>query len=106
MAAPACPQCGSKRVWKDGLRYTSFGAIQRYICRTCGYRFSDPNKPRKNLKTHHAINNDRCGSRALALLEPRGEWAMKEYAETKDGHAGATTKQNQEIKGKIIEFLW
>ena len=102
--APACPQCGSHKVWKDGLRYTSFGAIQRYICRTCGYRFSDPNRPRKNLKTHHAITNMRCGSRALALLEPRGERAMKECAETKDGHAGATA--NNEVKSRIIDFLW
>ena len=105
--APACPQCGSKRVWKDGLRYLNNGeAVQRYICRSCGYRFSDPNRPRKNLKTRHAINNGRCGSRALALLEPRGEWAMKECAETGDGHAGATTKQNQEIKGKLLEYAW
>ena len=102
--APACPQCGSRKVWKDGLRYTSFGAIQRYICRVCGYRFSDPNRPRKNLKNKHAITNMRCGSRALALLEPRGEWAMKECAETGDGHAGATISQN--AKGKIIDFLW
>ena len=105
--APACPQCGSHKVWKDGLRYLNNGeAVQRYICRSCGYRFSDPNRPRKNLKTRHAINNGRCGSRALALLEPRGERAMKKCAETGDGHAGATTKQNQEIKGKIIEYAW
>jgi len=105
--APACPQCGSKRVWKDGLRYLNNGeAVQRYICRSCGHRFSDPNRPRKNLKTHHAINKGRCGSRALALLEPRGERAMKECAETGDGHAGATTKQNQEIKGKLLEYAW
>ncbi|MCD6241410.1 tyrosine-type recombinase/integrase [Candidatus Bathyarchaeota archaeon] len=105
--APACPQCGSKRVWKDGLRYLNNGeAVQRYICRSCGYRFSDPNRPRKNLKTHHAINNGRCGSRVLALLEPRGERAMKECAETGDGHAGATAKQNQEIKGKLLEYAW
>jgi len=105
--APACPQCGSKRVWKDGLRYLNNGeAVQRYICRSCGYRFSDPNRPRKNLKTRHAINNGRCSSRVLALLEPRGEWAMKECAETGDGHAGAATKQNQEIKGKLLEYAW
>jgi len=35
-----CPQCGTQRVWKDGLRYTFYGEIQRYICRSCGYRFS------------------------------------------------------------------
>lgn len=38
--APACPQCGSRRVWRDGLRYTRNGAIQRWLCRNCGYRFS------------------------------------------------------------------
>ena len=31
-----CPNCHSKRIWKDGLR----GSIQRYLCRSCGYRFS------------------------------------------------------------------
>ena len=36
-----CPECGSAKVWKDGLRYTSRGAIQRYLCRSCGYRFSE-----------------------------------------------------------------
>ena len=38
-----CPQCGSKRIWKDGLRYDacSNGAVQRYLCRSCGFRFSD-----------------------------------------------------------------
>jgi len=31
---------------------------------------------------------------------------MKECAETGDGHAGAATKQNQEIKGKLLEYAW
>lgn len=35
-------QCSSAKVWKDGLRYTSLGHVQRYVCRSCGYRFSDP----------------------------------------------------------------
>jgi integrase len=39
---PICPQCGSQRVWKDGLRYNQVGIIQRYLCRKCAYRFSDP----------------------------------------------------------------
>ena len=37
-----CPECDSERTWKDGLRWTSTGAIQRYLCRRCGFRFSDP----------------------------------------------------------------
>jgi len=36
-----CPECGSAKVWRDGLRYTSGGAVQRYLCRSCGYRFSE-----------------------------------------------------------------
>jgi len=39
---PKCPECTSQRVWKDGTRYTRHGDVQRYLCRNCGYRFSDP----------------------------------------------------------------
>jgi len=35
-----CPDCCSQRVWKDGIRYTRFGEVQRYLCRDCCYRFS------------------------------------------------------------------
>ena len=36
-----CPECGSKRIWKDGIRYIKKAQIQRYLCRSCGHRFSD-----------------------------------------------------------------
>jgi integrase len=40
---PKCTQCGSKLVWKDGLRYLADGsAVQRWLCRGCGFRFSEP----------------------------------------------------------------
>lgn len=40
-----CPECGSRRIWKDGLRFLRNGEkIQRFICRACGYRFSEPVK--------------------------------------------------------------
>jgi transposase-like protein len=35
-----CPNCGSQRSYKDGIRYTDTKEIQRYLCRECGYRFS------------------------------------------------------------------
>ena len=38
-----CPQCGSEIVFKDGWRYDTALPVQRYLCRDCGYRFSDPN---------------------------------------------------------------
>jgi hypothetical protein len=38
----SCPQCGSDSLFKDGLRYSaSNGEVQRYLCRKCGYRFSN-----------------------------------------------------------------
>jgi len=43
-ANPQCPQCQSSRAWRDGHRETPLGEqIQRWSCRDCGYRFSDPN---------------------------------------------------------------
>jgi integrase len=41
MASRECPNCKSKKNWKDGVRETAFGSIQRFICRECGFRFSD-----------------------------------------------------------------
>ena len=35
-----CPKCNSYRIWRDAKRNTPSGAIQRYLCRKCGYRFS------------------------------------------------------------------
>jgi len=36
-----CPECKSSRIWKDGIRHTGNGEVQRYICRSCGFRFSE-----------------------------------------------------------------
>jgi integrase/predicted RNA-binding Zn-ribbon protein involved in translation (DUF1610 family) len=36
-----CPECGSNRLYRDGIRYLSDGSqAQRWLCRSCGYRFS------------------------------------------------------------------
>jgi len=40
-APPQCPECASQRVWKDGIRHTEHGDVQRWLCRSCGHRFSD-----------------------------------------------------------------
>jgi integrase/predicted RNA-binding Zn-ribbon protein involved in translation (DUF1610 family) len=42
VAPLSCPECGSFKIYKDGLRYTrSNGQVQRYLCRDCGFRFSE-----------------------------------------------------------------
>ncbi len=35
-----CPRCTSHKIWKDGIRNTRNGDVQRCLCRRCGYRFS------------------------------------------------------------------
>jgi integrase/DNA-directed RNA polymerase subunit RPC12/RpoP len=38
-----CPECGSSKVYRNGAAYSNFDVkIQRYVCRDCGRRFSDP----------------------------------------------------------------
>src|SRR5208283_5631668 len=41
--SPQCPHCNSKKIWRDSIRHSVFGdKIQRWLCRECGLRFSDP----------------------------------------------------------------
>ena len=82
---PNCPECGSSRVWRDGLRYPKEGSspIQRYLCRSCGRRFSQPtvkfnitsqvfkrSKPRKDL-AHNVVS-----SLDFPLKEPRDDFSL------------------------------
>jgi len=57
-----CPECGSTLVWKDGLRYLNDGGtVQRWLCRDCGFRFSEPtvklNIPPQGFKKSNPISN-------------------------------------------------
>ena len=92
-----CPVCGSKRVWRDGLRYLTNGEeVQRYICRDCGYRFSDPSKISKRRSSDSFYcrvggwdgqpKNSAKAVEALRELEKAEKWA-----------AGAADKQKAEI---------
>ncbi|MGA3061087.1 MAG: tyrosine-type recombinase/integrase [Candidatus Bathyarchaeia archaeon] len=37
-----CPSCGGTSAFRNGFTKNEFGNIQRYKCRVCGGRFSDP----------------------------------------------------------------
>jgi len=85
----ACPQCGSKRLYKNGMRYLADGtAVQPWLCRECAYRFTDPNRTKRSfnspsrtqhveivdtliLKGEDAENYRGCGSEGSAVSEPR-----------------------------------
>jgi integrase len=40
--AVQCPECSSSKAFRNGVAYSNFDVkIQRYVCRSCGRRFSD-----------------------------------------------------------------
>ena len=113
-----CPQCGSERLYKDGLRYLKDGStVQRWLCRNCGYRFSES----KN-KENHVCSADR-NIRKIAPLRLK-TWSDLSYGcqvgacrqseaknlvkvESRQEKAQREgTVQAADIKGKIVEFLW
>ena len=93
-----CPQCGSTLTWKDGLRYTLKGrAIQRYLCRNCGHRFSETSLNGKPSSKSEKQNRTANYWRGPLTLE----------AELEKREAGATEKAKEnELQSKIIELLW
>lgn len=95
-----CPECRSSRVWKDGIRQTRYGEIQRYVCRSCGYRFSE--REVKNLNQRLAYGGDRRVCVALA----EGTKNLAEVSREQKRAAGATKPSDAELQGKIVEFLW
>ncbi|MEJ5327414.1 MAG: tyrosine-type recombinase/integrase [Candidatus Bathyarchaeia archaeon] len=115
-----CPQCGSDRLYKDGLRYLGDGtSVQRWLCRNCGYRFTDPkNKDRTGWKNPPSGLNPpsasyySCqGNNDPERREPTARKAALTLATVEkqnEKRAAGATKHTaqQDVKGKIIELLW
>jgi integrase len=87
--SPNCPECGSTKAWKDGLRYNSNAIIQRRLCRDCGYRFSPPSQPELNNKkeNQHTIEHQVCVAdgasknlEKIDIIESRETTPTLEYA--------------------------
>ncbi|MEM2112399.1 MAG: site-specific integrase, partial [Candidatus Bathyarchaeia archaeon] len=57
---PTCPNCGSARAWKDGLRKTESGSIQRWLCRDCGFRFSSSSELKNKKENQQTLKRRVC----------------------------------------------
>jgi len=108
-----CPSCNSQRIWKDGIRQTSKGEVQRYICRECGLRFSETSWNGSDESEHvervHTTSfysdrallfNRRVGvseveAKNLAEETTRQEWA-----------AGAIKPDPATVKGLIARYAY
>ncbi len=109
-SSPLCPRCHSKRVWKDAKRYTPIGfEIQRWSCRDCGMRFSDPNDSKrakeaatrdvetvdtKSLKSKTGI----VTTRQICVTETKNLAAEQQKPEVLLRNEAAITN------GKIVEY--
>jgi len=123
--APICPECGSTSLYRDGLRYlTNSSSVQRWLCRRCGYRFSErrfdcSDKSQQVQKIHtlvlnlpKALTNNRQGSseasgRAPTVLGGLVKTLAEVETRSEKRAAGATKPDKATIKGKLLQFgLW
>jgi integrase len=109
--SPLCPQCGSERLWRDGLRYSPFGdTIQRWVCRNCAYRFSDPRDVSMAWSTVERLeridseslrtNSDRQGNCQICVAETKNLAAEQQATEV------LRRNITGDVKGKILEYCW
>ncbi|MCW4046772.1 MAG: tyrosine-type recombinase/integrase [Candidatus Bathyarchaeota archaeon] len=94
-AVQRCPECGSSRIYKNGTRTTAEGVVlQRYLCRQCYARFSEPN-PYKFSKINNGADQISVILKdAKNLVNPQQKTDVVEtYTKTSD-------------QGKIVDFLW
>ena len=112
-----CPQCGSMKLYKDGMRQLADGsAVQRWLCRECGYRFSErrlENSGGKDLKRGLALRFNRrvCAWEGQAKNSARGVVALEEKADAESRAAGATGDLSKlstrpHTMMKIFEYAW
>jgi len=92
---PTCPECGSSRTWKDGLRRTRAGFIQRWLCRDCSYRFSEPTLNNKRTNPH-------ITKRQVCAYDEEAKNLVKVETRTETGQREATT----DVKSLLFNFAW
>jgi hypothetical protein len=118
-----CPECGSKRLVCDGLRYLKDDSkVQRWLCKECGLRFSEPHrdstpashgeKPsrenifgaylRPNTRTFKA-NRLTLSCQVGGLLTEGSKNLAKSETRLKEPTREGTATLSQD---KIIAFIW
>jgi integrase/predicted RNA-binding Zn-ribbon protein involved in translation (DUF1610 family) len=107
---PHCPKCGSEKLWRDGQRAIYSEVIQRWLCKNCGFRFSDPEQlaafrsmmaklqPKKEENKHIKSNADKLFTRQICVTETKNlepEQIIKQVPE-----------RRIDINGKLVQFAW
>ena len=108
-----CPHCGSNKVWRDGLRYSMFGdKIQRWLCRNCGLRFSDPVDVEKAWSTFERVERvDTKPKKATDDIVTNCQICVTKAEGTKNLAAEIQEKEipprsETDNKGSLLQYLW
>ena len=94
---PSCPECSSESLFKDGLRYLANGEpTQRFLCRSCGYRFSSGHNNSKAM-------SDNSSSRQVCaiLTEAKNLTTVETQNERHSAEAILQTPSTQEFREKL-----
>jgi predicted Zn-ribbon and HTH transcriptional regulator len=91
---PACPECGSSEIDKAGFRYLAENSpVQRYLCKKCGYRFSQRENSIQRIREFKAHS---LQERALRAQKDKNNLEPTAEIKTVGG------EQKNSIKGQII----
>ncbi|MDQ1280370.1 MAG: Site-specific integrase [Thermoproteota archaeon] len=98
-ASSTCPNCHSSDYWRDGIRKTGKGIVQRYVCRSCGYRFSE--------SSVLLADSGNSVSRQVCAVLTEVAINLAEVEPSNGGLVGVTEQTISDTKGTIIEFaMW
>ena len=123
MCPLTCPQCNCENLFRDGLRTLNSGEkVQRWLCRSCGYRFSEKiiemmpqENQRGTINSYVGINtnNQICALEAKNLETAVNEKAAGVSPEAKGQMSNmpsgckkkATPKQQSHVESDSLQHL-
>ena len=95
--SPLCPECGSKDVNKHGTRTSTYGeVIQRWTCKNCCLRFSDPRQTAKKI-LNKEIKSNTC-------LVVNRQISAKEAKNLEPELKNQVPERIADIKGMLVQF--
>ncbi len=105
-----CPECGSQAIIHSGFRFVSREGVkqqvQRYYCKLCGYRFSEPSKVEysSSQAVENVENLERLSLRSTSTIDLSGRVCAEEI-EAKNLSTPTETKtvggDREEVKAHL-----
>lgn len=105
-----CPKCGNDKIWRNGQRTIYSEIIQRWLCKTCGFRFSDPVQLESFRTMMAKLQTKKGVSKRIKSQTDTLSSCQICVSETKNLEPEQLLKQipekRLEIAGKLVDFSW